>query len=196
MYQLPGKKGRGRGFTLVEMLVVVALVLVLGSIALLNLGPRKKVKEFSTTVQRLVHMLDDVRNKSVNFEGEDKWYLVFIKKSCDAYSFPGRSIPGKTEAVGVFFKALPTVNGSVMTEYYPLPASVDFDESLTFPGSGNCPAARYIYFDSLTGVPHDGPASMALKFKVYLVADPSISSTISISSIGLISYTTSSLWSF
>ena len=175
---------------MIECLIVVALILVFGVIALLNLGPRKKTKEFEATVTRIVHILETARNKAVNFEGGDRWLVALRPSACLTTYGP---LPAKTAGLAIYFKSAPNSQG-IFDSYYALPASVAYDESVTF-WAMQCPTAKHIYFAGLTGKASE--SNLMPYLKIYMISDPRVSSTISVStSTGFISYTTSTLWSF
>ncbi|TSC82671.1 MAG: hypothetical protein G01um101420_194 [Parcubacteria group bacterium Gr01-1014_20] len=175
---------------MIESLIVVALILFFGTIALLNLGPRKNTKEFASTVEKIVHIFEMTRNKAVNFEGGDRWLVALRSSACPTTYGP---LPAETAGLAIYFSSAPNSNG-VFDSFYALPVSVAYDESVTF-WSISCPTAKHIYFAGLTGQPSESNYMPYLK--IYMISDPRVSSTISVStSTGLVSYTTSSLWSF
>lgn len=174
---------------MIESLIVVALILVLGMIALLNLGPRKNTKEFGATVEKIVHIFEKARNKAVNFEGGDKWVVVLRHPACPK-SGP---LPGKTAGLAIYFKT--SSAAGIFEDFEALPKSVAFDPAATFDNpDGTCPSSKTIKFAGITGYASEDNGQPNLK--IYLLSDPRVSSTISVSTLGLVTYTTSSLWNF
>ena len=183
------KNSNRKGFTLIESLIVVVIVGIVSTVAVMSLVGRKSYKDFSSTVEKIVSVLNTARDKSIVMENNVGWNVVFRAAPDNPPGTKELCIQsGQTD----YFPHFKITGGGYDDAIYSLPSSIAFNTALGGIWGSPCAGPRkFIYFDRITGFPEGGPASVT----IYLVSNPSVSSTISVSALGLVSFTTSSVWS-
>ncbi len=170
-----------RGFTLVEFLIVIGLVVILSAIGLINLYGRNQSERFHSAVLRLAGTINEAVDNSKTLKNisidspsfsNTYWRVEFKPSGCPGG--PGYSL--------VFDDGLQDFNYGK----YVLPEGVDYDKDFTPGLTSSCSSNKTITFYRNTGMPAN-VASATLK--IYLISNPAISSTISISSLGQVIFT-------
>ncbi len=187
-----------KGFTLTEFLIVIALVAIISTIGLVNLYGKKSRENFDNVVIRFVTIFEQAISNSVtqkNLSGiYGDWRVRLVPSDCVG----GPSIALQFYDIGASGKW-------VAQEYFVLPDGIDFDRAFTFfPGpcdytlpepykgkydSNSVIAERLFSFEKSTGIPGEDIHGFSPAARIYLKSQPSISSTISISPLGQITYT-------
>jgi len=173
-----------RGFTLVEFLIVIGLVIILSTIVLINLGGRNQSEKFHSSVLRLVGVMTEAIDNSKTLKDVDTEYSNFYNTvwSVDLTPSGCSGGPGYTLFI---------TQGPFIRSYgkYVLPDGVDYDRDFTFLGlpSPSC-GPKKIEFELYTGKPKDLANA---NLRIYLVSNPEVSSTISISPLGQVLFTSS-----
>ncbi len=181
------RNSRREGFTLIEFLVVVSLIAVITAVIMVNFFSQNVRKKFDTSVENIVFSLNNARDRAVAWEKETTWGVFFERKMCGGSS--------RWSNYGIYF----TNDGY----YYPgkiayrntLPAAIDYNESTTWAGWTDPPGPekcfRAISFSEVVGeLRNVSNAIETSSVAIYLVNNQSVSSTISVSSFGVITYTT------
>jgi len=158
------------GFSLVEIIIVISLIAVLASIALINLSGHSRAIELDTTIQRIVAIMNQARDRSIAQEYDEAWSVEFRRA--------GDSCPDDDNYFSLLF------GGSAIESRYSLPRGVVYDVTSTFGGASVC--QKLIDFNIISGLPVN---SASATVKIYLASNPGVSSTISASSLGVINYT-------
>ena len=180
------EKRRGdskRGFTLIEFLIVIGLVVILSAIGLINLYGKNQSERFHSAVLRLVGTINDAVDNSKTLKNisidnpsfsTTYWRVEFTPSGCSGG--PGYSL---------FFS-----DGFQSFNYgkYVLPEGVDYDRTVTqgLPTPPSCSPNKTIAFYKNTGAPANVASAI---LKIYLISNPEVSSTISISSLGQVTFT-------
>ncbi len=149
---------RPLGFTLLEVLIVVALTVIIGLGGFLSLSGFRQEQDLNLTAKSMVGFLRDVQSKAANQESATEWGVRFDNPASgrDAYMlFSGPA----------FIAASTTVS---------LPASVEFSD----PASGS---SKDTVFAKITGLP-DSAASVTIR----LISNTSSTKTITINAQGAI----------
>lgn len=160
------------GFTLFELLIVIALMVALGTVALINLIGKHSRDELDSTVQKIVDLLNQARDRSVAADSNVNWSVYFyraVEPSC-------------VNAAKSFYALYQTDDYAywLVAVKLALSPSVDFDES-----SFGVSCSKSISFNKVQGL----LTSNATSVEVYLISDPGVSSTISVTPLGLVTYT-------
>lgn len=186
-----------------ELLIVVALMTIMTVIVVPNLLSRNIRKEFDSTVDDIVATLNQARDNAITWQKGTVWGVFFerynVNKTCAFhqprfglyYTNAGFNIQGN----GAFN------DSSKVTQIYYIPKSVAFNETSTFSDydatkctNQNCFCFAVMPFKEITGSWWNQPAvpPATTTVTLYLPKSPQVSSTITISPNGFISYTTSS----
>jgi len=185
-----------KGFTIIELLIVIALMVILGTIGLVNLTNKNRVDEFNATVRKMVTLLNQARDRSVTqnelntsdpgnhwevyfYRGTETTHLGLLACKTNQY-VPVEGVPSFS---------LARVNQGIreIRGFFPLPASVSFDGTSTFGGVNPILCNKPAGFNQITGTSNLTAASSAIY--IYLTGDPSISSTITVYPSGLVEFT-------
>ncbi len=192
------------GITLVEVLLVVAILAILTAIYIPNYLNQTKRREFDLTVEKIVAALNQARDHSASWDKSSLWGVAFggrykpVEASCtNAYS--------DQHFFAVFYdgNASPKVynypfDGIHRDEFsfFPLPSSVLFDTTSTWNWEPNPYCYSYIAFDPISGrLSYSENTDLGVatsSVKLIMNGNSAISSTISVSSLGFVTYTTSS----
>lgn len=154
-----------RGFTLIEVTIVVAVMIVMGVYVALSLSGRKREFDVRTTAQQIVTTLRFAQSKAVLQSSNTAWGVHFDNTV--------------TSSPFYVLYSSSTYSQSVESDNrYALPKGVLFDTS-TVPSGGS----KNVYFNLMTGA-----ASASTSVRIYLDIASSTSSTISVASSGVVSY--------
>lgn len=150
---------------------MISIVAILAGISFVTLLNRNDRKEFETTVQKIVAILNDARDRSVAQQYGRDWLVSF-----------SNSNTGCPTPLSVILE------DSSLNKY----TTIDVSSKVSFSTSsfsGACGTRKEIAFAGSTGVLTSASATI----NVYLVSNPSISSTISVSAFGVVNFTSSSI---
>jgi len=178
-----------KGFTIIELLIVVAIMVIMSALVLPRLLSSNVRREFDSTVETIFYSLNQARERAIAWENGTTWG-VFLKRA-------GASPCATQPHFGIFFTNSGYDEADKINFVSYLPLTMDFDVTSTWGAnvaSDNC--YKIIDFKEVTGErwnPGGAEASLATSsVKVYVIKNPSISSTISVTPLGMVSYTTSS----
>ncbi|PIR89103.1 MAG: hypothetical protein COU07_02645 [Candidatus Harrisonbacteria bacterium CG10_big_fil_rev_8_21_14_0_10_40_38] len=73
------------GFSLIEIMIVMAIIIVLGTITSLNLFNERTRKELDVTEKSIVAVLREAQQKSITQEDESEWGVAFVDDTSDYY---------------------------------------------------------------------------------------------------------------
>jgi prepilin-type N-terminal cleavage/methylation domain-containing protein len=178
-----GKKRSG--FTLMETLIVISIVAILAGVSFLTLFNRSERKDFETTVQKIVAVLNDARDRSVAQRDGVAWRVSFSNPKCPDPSKLPPQVP-------LSFVLEDENNLKYNTNN--LSGKVYFASSSSLFADNSC--RKNISFYGLSGKLFVTPPVSLVDLNVFLINNPSISSTISVSAFGVVTFTTSSISSF
>ncbi len=154
-----------KGFTLLEILLVLVLILVVGVVAFANLGSRRTDADRVATTQQIGVLLRQAQSDAMAQEGDTAWGVHFFNATTTA----------------PFYALFQTSYGTstVVGGLYRLPPTVAFTTSTLASG-----ATLDVIFSSITGV-----ASVSTTIGLYMPKESAaFSSTISIASSGSVSF--------
>jgi prepilin-type N-terminal cleavage/methylation domain-containing protein len=150
-----------RGFSMIEILLVLGITAVLATAAAINLQGRKSSAELTTTAGNIVSLLREAQSRSMSQASSTAWGVHFENGTSSFYAlFSGTYSTSSREAV------------------YSLPAALQYVTSTVA-------SSRYIEmtFAQISGLA-SGSSSVAIARK----SSPSSSSTITLDPSGAISY--------
>ena len=150
------------GFTLVELLITITIVIVIAAIGSMNLLGYTQRQNLNFTAQEIISVLRNAQNSSISQEGSLRWGVDFENPASGSDFYD-------------LFKGATYADGAVVARNT-LHSSVQFD----IPATG---ATSTIIFAPATGLPN---ASTTIK--ISLIGNPDVSSTIMINSNGEISF--------
>lgn len=154
-----------KGTTLVELLIVIAIVAVISAVGLLNLLGRNAQTDLNNTTEQMASLLREARNRSVAQASSTSWGVRF--------SNPTTTTP----FYALFFSQ--TYSSSTTLGYYRLPYDLAYSTATVPSGS-----STDITFSQLSG-----QATASTSINIYATKSGiSNSSTINIASSGAISF--------
>lgn len=151
------------GFTLVELILIIALMVVIVMISILALGGRKGTTELEGITKQIVSQLREAQSKSASQINSTTWGVRIDNATSGAY-FGGYSSS--------------TYSTSTKAGYTRLPRNVRFVTSTLPVGS-----FREITFSQISGLP-----STTTVISLQLTDTPSVSTTITVGERGVIGY--------
>ena len=151
------------GITIIELVLVIGLVAILGTIFLVNLQGRKSQTELTTTAQQMAALLREAQSRSVAQSSSTIWGVHF---------------ENSTSTTPFYALFAGTYSVSSHAGYYRLPSTVGYATSSIASG-----ASKEITFTQITGT-----ASASTSVSIFSVADINQSSTISVASSGAVSF--------
>ena len=152
-----------RGFTLIEMIITAAIVVILAAISLPGLLGGSQVSDLRSTSRALVASMRLAESQSVQEAQGMSWGIHLAN-------------PASSTPFYAVFSGTSYVTGTVASMYR-LPSTVAFASSTLPIGS-----STDVTFSVLSGL-----SSISTTFEFYLIAQPSLSSTISVASSGNVS---------
>ncbi|TSC60127.1 MAG: Uncharacterized protein LiPW15_5 [Parcubacteria group bacterium LiPW_15] len=155
---------RRKGFTIVEVVLVIGIIAIVSVVALINLSGRKGTSQLDGTVRQISSLIREAQSKSVSQVGGATWGVVFDNTTTSEPFY------------GMFKGASYTATTSV--SYYRLPANIAYATSTIAGGS-----KVEIYFLQISGLP-----SATATIGLALQSPDSPSSTISVNSSGAVSF--------
>ena len=155
--------GSRTGFTLLELVLALAIVVIFGLVLLLNLPGRRNRGELEETAQQIAALLREAQSRSVSQASSSAWGVHFENSTITA---PFYALFASSYA-----------STSVVT-FYRLPQRVQYiNSTLAFGESKN------ITFQQLSGF-----AVASTTIGIVLVQDPRVSSTLRVASSGAVTY--------
>lgn len=152
------------GFTLVELLVVVALMVIIGSVVIANMAGRRLDADLVSTTQQAATLLREAQSDAMAQEGDVAWGVRFSNSTATAPFY-------------ALFKGS-YATGTVVGQYR-LPSTVAYRSSTLASG---------VTLD-VTFSPISGASSASTSIGFYMPNEnAAFSSTISVSSAGGVSY--------
>ena len=153
-----------RGFTIIEVLLVLGIIVIVSTVAFISLSGRKGTSLLDGTVRQMGSLLREAQSKSVSQVNGTTWGVVFDNTTTSQAFY------------GMFKGTSYTPTTSV--SYYHLPASIYFTTSTIAAGS-----KINIYFSQVSGA-----ASASATIGVVLQSPSLPSSTISVNSLGAVNF--------
>ncbi len=151
-----------RGFTLFEVVITVAIVVILGVVAAVSLTGKKSSSDLSSTVAQVTALLREAQSRSVTQTQGASWGVHFANAT-------------NTAPFYALFSGL--YSPTTTTDYYRLPTDVAYIPSM-LPAGGTVD----IVFSQVSGL-----ASTSTIIGLYNTAQPSLTSGINITLLGTIS---------
>jgi prepilin-type N-terminal cleavage/methylation domain-containing protein len=152
-----------RGFTLIETVVVMFIMVVLSVVAIASLTGRKRNNDLLEATQQIVTLLREAQSHAAAQDQESAWGVHFSNPVSGASSY------------ALYYGS--TYTAANVVAYYRLPADVTYSTaSLPLGFSGN------VVFAQISGAA-SGPSSLTL-----FLTSSNVSTTISVASSGAVSY--------
>jgi prepilin-type N-terminal cleavage/methylation domain-containing protein len=158
-----GVNAKRRGFTAIELVLVLGIIVILSTVSFVALSGRKNKTELTNIAKQMASLLREAQSRAVSQSNSTAWGVRFKNSTSTAFYalFRGSSYSTSTEQ-GHY--ALPT-DMAYATATIPVGSSTD------------------IIFSQISGA-----VSTSTSVKIYLIFQPGSSSTISVSTAGAISY--------
>ena len=153
------------GFTLVELLVILGIMIAVGAIVFANLGPRRVDTDLVSTTQQIGALLRQAQSDAMAQEADVAWGFYFSNVTSTApYYALYKTSYSSSNVVGALYR---------------LPSTVAFVTSTLASG-----ATTSITFSSITGT-----ASVSTSIRLYMPKEnTAFSSTIRVASSGSVSF--------
>jgi len=152
-----------KGFTLAEMLIVIAITVILAVVGLINLNSRKSPTELSNATKQIGALLRQAQSDSMANAQAVPWGVHFANAT----------------NTSPFYALFRTSYSTATTQgYYRLPPTVTYITSTLASG-----ATLDVLFTQISGA-----ASVSTTIGIYTLGQSSKSSTIAVSSIGTVTY--------
>lgn len=161
--ELRKKNSARTGFTLVELILIIALMVVIVMISILALGGRKGTTELEGITKQIVSQLREAQSKSASQVNSTTWGVRIDNATSGAY-FGGYSSS--------------TYATTTRSGYTRLPRNIRYVTSTLPVGT-----YREITFSQISGIP-----STTTIVSLQLVDTPTASTTITVGESGVISY--------
>jgi len=160
-------KQKRNGFTLIEVMMVVGIMVLLAVVAFVNLSSNRNEGSVSTAASQIVALAREAQSNAVSQVQDATWGIHFENPTSTApfYALFEGSTYSTTSSLGK----------------YPLPTGVGYSLD-----SGEA--------INVTFAPISGAASASTSITIYSLEQSSYADTISISSLGLISYASIPSW--
>lgn len=157
---------KNKAFSLIEMLVVIGIVAVIAVIALPSFFGGSHEADLSAATQQIVASARTAQSQAVNQTKDAQWGVYFSNAT-------------NTAPFYAVFNGSSYASGTVQ-DVYRLPSTVGFVSSTLPVGS-----SLSVTFSGISGA-----ASASTTVKLYVISQPSLSSTISIAQTGVVAYVT------
>ena len=169
-------RNNGKGFTLIELMLVMGIVVLLPGFAVLSLGNYQKYQELDSVGRKIVLNLRDAQQKSITQEEGKYWGLKFYD-----VADPGND----------YFEVIKENSSDVITNYFG--SHIVFGTFSIDGTPANCSNTPcQISFEKLSGaitVPNNGTLiTVTVKIKDAACSDPSRCRTITIKKNGTVEY--------
>lgn len=152
-----------KAFTLIELLIVIAITAILAIVGVMNLISHKQERDLDFTVQEIITVLRNSQNRSISQEEGSRWGIHFDNPA------------GVGNDFYELFKGQSYADGAVYAKIN-IRSNVQFN----IPASGS---SLTVVFAPITGLPN---ASASVK--ISLISNPAISSEIIVNKNGEIQY--------
>jgi type II secretory pathway pseudopilin PulG len=151
-----------KGISIIETLIVVALIAIFGMVSLTNLLGRRGTNEFNGTVKQMGALLREAQSRAMSQASGTTWGVHFSNATS-----------------GAFFAlfAGPSYSTSTQRGYYKMPQTMAYTTSTIASG-----ATKTVTFTQITGF------TASTTIGLYSLRTASLSSTISIASSGAVAY--------
>ncbi len=157
-------KGTAEGFTMIEIMVVVALIVIVGVVSFLALQGRRGTSDLTNTTSRIAALLREAESRAMAQSMSVGWGVHFEN--------------GTSTAPFYALFSSSTYSAATRESYYALPVTLQYTTSSFASG-----ATKDIVFSQITGAP-----SASWNVTLSVVGNAAESSTITIASSGLVSY--------
>ncbi len=151
-----------RGFTIIEMLLVIAITVIMSVIALTNLSGRRSQTDLQDTAKEMVALLREAQSRSVSQSSSTSWGVHFENLATTSF-------------FALFHGSYSVAN---RVNYAPLPVSVGYVTSTLNIGS-----TTEVTFAELSGL-----ASASTTVSIQSVSQKSNTVTITVATSGLVSF--------
>lgn len=153
-----------KGFTLLELILVLGIMIVVAAVVFANLAGRRSEVDLTSTTQQVATLLRQAQSDAVEQKSDAAWGVHFSNA---------------TDTAPFYALFSGSYSTTTVAGYYPLPSTVAYQTSTLAPG-----ATLDIIFSSIVGFP-----SVATSVGFYMPKqNAAFSSTISIASSGAVSY--------
>ena len=78
---------KSAGFTLTELVVVMALTVIIALVAFLNLSNYRRVQNLKLTIEELITVIRDVKKRSITQENGLPWGVKFVNNAGSEYKY-------------------------------------------------------------------------------------------------------------
>jgi len=154
-----------KGFTLLEIVIVLALTIAIGAVVFASLGSRKSTADLTSADQQIGVLLRQAQQDAMEQEGDTAWGVHFAN-------------PTNTAPFYALFQTSYS-SATIVGSPYLLPSTVAYTTSTLASG-----ASLDVIFSSITGL-----SSVSTSIGLYMPAQSAaLSSTISITSAGQVIY--------
>lgn len=155
--------GKKQGFSLIEIVIVSAIIGVLAVVSITNLFSRRGPEELNSTTKKIVSLLREAQNRSISQASSTGWGVHFENST-------------STTPFYALFASSYTSN--TIVGYYSLPPSIRYSTSSIAQGN-----SLDISFTQITGLPSN---SASIVLELLTGNNVSASSTIVVESSGVI----------
>lgn len=152
-----------KGYTLIELVIVIGLVIMISSVLFLNLSGDRGTTALNSTTKQIAVLLREAQSRAINGASSTSWGVHFNSMA-------------STSFYALFFG--PVYASATEVGHYAMPTQVRFMTSTIPAGSSST-----VLFAPLSGTPN-ATATIGLE----LVFGPQVSSTIFVNSFGAISH--------
>ncbi|MEK7114965.1 MAG: type II secretion system protein [Patescibacteria group bacterium] len=156
-----------KGFTLIEIVLVIAIMAILSSLVLIFSYGIKIRKDLDSTINSLAAVIRDAQQKSITQEDMKKW---------------GVFLEADTATNKYFYSLIRDSKTDIVTRYQ-VPIALEFDTSL-LDSFGGGQYEKEVTFTQLEGLP--GLSDVVIKIRI--ANDPSSAKQITIYTNGTVSY--------
>lgn len=154
-----------RGFTLIEMMTVLAVMIILSIVAVVNLAQRRSKSDLDNATRQIVATLREAESRSVSQQSSTIW---------------GVRLSNTTATAAFYALFANSYAPSTTVGYYRLPPSVQYMTSSIAQGS-----SLDITFAQISGSPS---TSTSITLKIAAGGPGLTTSTITVNASGLITY--------
>ena len=163
MFHVPCSMFYEKAFTLIELLLVIAIISIISTVGLMNFASFRQDQDLKLTTSEIIGLLRDAQNRSITQDKSSSWSVNFRNNT-------GTLPPGVKYIYDL------VSNGAIVEQSYYLPSSIQFE----MPTNGN---NTVVQFEKITGrVLTPG------NIKISIISNSEASSTIYFDANGNIRY--------